>query len=239
VNTMSVDISDLHSAMASSPLSVSTTTYPASRKQSATLYLTKNSSSTKRTTNAWALFSTGADTSTAFLCQAFELWCLVIIRFFGLLDARFSTCESARVISAVLPGTVLYLLTTHRQLRPSGAGVWETLTCSCPLWERAMVSVSASLKPARPRNQLLAAMSASDLALLQAHLKPIAMPVFKDMEQPNRPIDRDGLFHGDRHRIGCRYPAGRYESRSRSHRPRGDERDRGVVITRLGAMSHP
>jgi CRP-like cAMP-binding protein len=52
-----------------------------------------------------------------------------------------------------------------------------------------MVSVSASRKPARPRNQLLAAMSASDLALLRAHLKPIAMPVFKDMEQPNRPID--------------------------------------------------
>jgi CRP-like cAMP-binding protein len=52
-----------------------------------------------------------------------------------------------------------------------------------------MVLVSASRKPARPRNQLLAAMSASDLALLQAHLKPIAMPVFKDMEQPNRPID--------------------------------------------------
>jgi CRP-like cAMP-binding protein len=51
-----------------------------------------------------------------------------------------------------------------------------------------MVSISASRKPA-PRNQLLAAMSASDLALLQAHLKPIAMPVFKDMEQPNRPID--------------------------------------------------
>ena len=32
-------------------------------------------------------------------------------------------------------------------------------------------------------------MSASDLALLRAHLKPIAMPVFTDMEQPNRAID--------------------------------------------------
>ena len=32
-------------------------------------------------------------------------------------------------------------------------------------------------------------MSAGDLALLQPHLKPIAMAVFKDMEQPNRPID--------------------------------------------------
>jgi CRP-like cAMP-binding protein len=32
-------------------------------------------------------------------------------------------------------------------------------------------------------------MSASDLALLLPHLKPIAMAVFKDMEQPNRRID--------------------------------------------------
>ena len=32
-------------------------------------------------------------------------------------------------------------------------------------------------------------MSAGDLALLQPHLKPIELAVFKDMEQPNRPID--------------------------------------------------
>ena len=51
-----------------------------------------------------------------------------------------------------------------------------------------MDSVSG-LRKTSPRNQLLAAMSAGDLALLQPHLKPIAMAVFKDMEQPNRPID--------------------------------------------------
>lgn len=32
-------------------------------------------------------------------------------------------------------------------------------------------------------------MSASDLALLEPHLKPIAMAVFKELEKPNRPID--------------------------------------------------
>jgi CRP-like cAMP-binding protein len=48
---------------------------------------------------------------------------------------------------------------------------------------------SALSKTPSPRNQLLAAMSAGDLALLQPHLKPIALAVFKDMEQPNRPID--------------------------------------------------
>ena len=58
-----------------------------------------------------------------------------------------------------------------------------------PLWERAMAPVSAFRKPSPPRNQLLAAMSAGDLALLQPHLKPIAMAVFKDLEQPNRRID--------------------------------------------------
>ena len=51
-----------------------------------------------------------------------------------------------------------------------------------------MASVSAHRKGPLPRNQLLAAMSASDFALLRPHLKPIAMAVFKDMEQPNRRI---------------------------------------------------
>jgi CRP-like cAMP-binding protein len=32
-------------------------------------------------------------------------------------------------------------------------------------------------------------MSAADLALLQPHLRPVAMPVFKDMERPNRRIE--------------------------------------------------
>ena len=52
-----------------------------------------------------------------------------------------------------------------------------------------MSSVFAPRKHSSPRNQLLAAMSASDFALLRPHLKPIVMAVFKDMEQPNRRID--------------------------------------------------
>jgi CRP-like cAMP-binding protein len=58
-----------------------------------------------------------------------------------------------------------------------------------PLWERAMAPASALRKASPSRNQLLAAMSVSDLAMLQPHLKPIAMAVFKDLEQPNRRID--------------------------------------------------
>ena len=56
-----------------------------------------------------------------------------------------------------------------------------------------MASVSTHRKRSLPRNQLLAAMSASDFALLRPHLKPIAMPVFKDMEQPNRLSTRGPL----------------------------------------------
>ncbi len=40
-----------------------------------------------------------------------------------------------------------------------------------------------------PRNQLLNAMSVTDLALLRPHLKPIEMAVFKEMERPNQRID--------------------------------------------------
>jgi CRP-like cAMP-binding protein len=39
------------------------------------------------------------------------------------------------------------------------------------------------------RNQLLAAMSVTDLALLQAHLLPLPLPLLKDLERSNRPID--------------------------------------------------
>ena len=39
------------------------------------------------------------------------------------------------------------------------------------------------------RNRLLAAMSVSDLALLQAHLQPVPMPLLKDLERSNRAID--------------------------------------------------
>jgi len=50
-----------------------------------------------------------------------------------------------------------------------------------------MAAVSRKSSP--PRNQLLSAMSVTDLALLRPHLKPIEMAVFKEMERPNRPID--------------------------------------------------
>ena len=39
------------------------------------------------------------------------------------------------------------------------------------------------------RNQLLAAMSAADFALLQPNLKPVAMALLRDMEQPNQRIE--------------------------------------------------
>ena len=58
-----------------------------------------------------------------------------------------------------------------------------------PLFDGKEPTASALSKTPSPRNQLLAAMSAGDLALLQPHLKPIELAVFKDMEQPNRPID--------------------------------------------------
>jgi len=62
--------------------------------------------------------------------------------------------------------------------------------CSCPLMGREqMTPVSTHLERSPARNKLLAAMSASDFALLRPHLKSIELPVFKDLEQPNRRID--------------------------------------------------
>jgi CRP-like cAMP-binding protein len=52
-----------------------------------------------------------------------------------------------------------------------------------------MAAVSAHRKRSPARNQLLAAMSAGDFALLRPHLQPIAMPVLKAMERPNRRIE--------------------------------------------------
>jgi CRP-like cAMP-binding protein len=52
-----------------------------------------------------------------------------------------------------------------------------------------MVSVRTNRKPSPPRNKLLAAMSASDLALLRPHLKSLPMAVFTDMEQPHHRIE--------------------------------------------------
>ena len=39
------------------------------------------------------------------------------------------------------------------------------------------------------RNQLLAAMSATDFASLQPHLQPVPMALLKDIERPNRRIE--------------------------------------------------
>jgi CRP-like cAMP-binding protein len=52
-----------------------------------------------------------------------------------------------------------------------------------------MVSVSARRSSSPPRNQLLAAMSANDLALLRPHLRPVALELLKDLERPNRRIE--------------------------------------------------
>ena len=52
-----------------------------------------------------------------------------------------------------------------------------------------MAPVSAARKTSPHRNQLLAAMSASDFASLQPHLQPVAMELLKEMERPNRRID--------------------------------------------------
>jgi CRP-like cAMP-binding protein len=52
-----------------------------------------------------------------------------------------------------------------------------------------MAGVSATRNSSQSRNQLLAAMSAADFASLQPHLKPVAMALLKDMEQPNQRIE--------------------------------------------------
>jgi hypothetical protein len=52
-----------------------------------------------------------------------------------------------------------------------------------------MVTVTAARNSAPPPNQILAALSPTDFALLQPHLRPVPMAVFKDMERPNRRIE--------------------------------------------------
>ena len=52
-----------------------------------------------------------------------------------------------------------------------------------------MGPAAASSDFTSPRNQLLAAMTVADLALLRPHLLPVAMPLLKDMERPNRRIE--------------------------------------------------
>jgi CRP-like cAMP-binding protein len=51
-----------------------------------------------------------------------------------------------------------------------------------------MASISA-LRNSPPPNQLLAALSPADLALLQPHLRDVALGLLKDLERPNRRID--------------------------------------------------
>ena len=52
-----------------------------------------------------------------------------------------------------------------------------------------MAPVSATRNSSPPRNQLLAAMSATDFASLQPHLQPVPMALLKEMERPNRRIE--------------------------------------------------
>ena len=52
-----------------------------------------------------------------------------------------------------------------------------------------MAPVSTKRTSSPPRNQLLAAMSATDFASLQPHLQAVPMPLLKDMERPNRRIE--------------------------------------------------
>jgi CRP-like cAMP-binding protein len=52
-----------------------------------------------------------------------------------------------------------------------------------------MAPVDAAHKSTTPRNKLLAAMSPEDFALLLPHLRPVALPLLKDLERPNRRIE--------------------------------------------------
>ena len=52
-----------------------------------------------------------------------------------------------------------------------------------------MAAVSATRSSSPPCNQLLAAMSAPDFALLKPYLRPVALELLKDLERPNRTIE--------------------------------------------------
>ena len=49
-----------------------------------------------------------------------------------------------------------------------------------------MGRVSTPYSSSSPRNSLLAALSPADFALLQPHLRPMALPLKRDIERPNR-----------------------------------------------------
>jgi hypothetical protein len=51
-----------------------------------------------------------------------------------------------------------------------------------------MPPTSPSRHSLRPRNRLLAALSPTDLALLQPHLRPLEVAVRHEMERPNQRI---------------------------------------------------
>ena len=52
-----------------------------------------------------------------------------------------------------------------------------------------MAGVSATRNSSKSRNHLLAAMSSTNFASLQPHLKPVPMALLKDMELPNQRIE--------------------------------------------------
>jgi hypothetical protein len=60
-----------------------------------------------------------------------------------------------------------------------------------------MAGVSATRNSSKSRNQLLAAMSATDFASLQPHLKPVPMAVLKDIERRNQRIETVYFTPGD------------------------------------------
>ena len=49
--------------------------------------------------------------------------------------------------------------------------------------------VSAPDKHSPSRNRLLSVLSDGDFALLQPHLRPVALPLLYDLERPNRKIE--------------------------------------------------
>lgn len=51
-----------------------------------------------------------------------------------------------------------------------------------------MAKVSAPLRSPPVRNRLLAALLPADFALLQPHLRPVVLPLKKELEWPNRLI---------------------------------------------------
>ena len=87
-----------------------------------------------------------------------------------------------------------------------------------------MAAVSASRSSSPPRNQLLAAMSATDLALLRPHLRPVALELLKDLDRPNRRIETVYFMEAGIASVVAVQPD-ETRSRNRSHRSRGHERN--------------